>query len=130
MWQALSHRCHTTSAYSVVLSLILPDDIVLSDLIAGVLRYFQWSDEVSSGDPSTLPQLEEVVAFRVRHLLDHNLERLTQLFYRFDVSESAIDALFADCPTDQLPEGLADILIQREIARIRSRRRFESESSI
>jgi len=102
------------------------DDIPFPELAEGVLGYFTWPDEVASGLPAGMRQLREAVAFRVADLLDRNLERLTQLFYRIDVPEKAVDAVFAEYAADDLADGIADLLIAREVARIRTRREFES----
>lgn len=64
---------------------------------------------------------------RIIYLLNVNPERLMAILYRIDVSESAMNQIFSkDLPPD-MPESIADLVIERQLAKAESRARHREQ---
>ncbi|MCA9562090.1 MAG: hypothetical protein KC561_01315 [Myxococcales bacterium] len=101
---------------------VLPSDIGLSEVserLLGVLSPDQ------PGLPRDFETLKAVVATAVKGLLHGSLAQLTQVLYRLDVSETTVAQIFEEATVESLHHDLADLMIEREIVRIRQLRAFE-----
>ena len=85
--------------------------------------------------PETLPEatasltLDDVrrwVAGQIAHLLNRNPALLMSALYRIDVPERSVKQAFAQAPPESLPDVLADLAIQRQLEKLRYRRRYRS----
>lgn len=66
---------------------------------------------------------------RITHLLEFDANRLMSALYRIDVYESKVKAAFSTSAPHQLPVVLADLVIERQIQKIRIRQRYSEGSS-
>ncbi|MBI2793687.1 MAG: hypothetical protein HYX66_03435 [Ignavibacteria bacterium] len=66
-------------------------------------------------------RLRQVLLQRIIDLLNTNPEKLMSILYRIDVSESKIRELFASAFPPDIPERLADMVIERQIAKAQTR---------
>ena len=76
--------------------------------------------------------MEDVRLFlieRISKLLESNIDLLLSALYRIDVYEHKVKHAFATSPTDQLPEILADLIIERQIQKIHIRQSYKEDSS-
>jgi hypothetical protein len=72
------------------------------------------------------PTLDEVRRFlipRITDLLDHNPSLLMHILYRVDVAERDVKHVFAESQTDAIPADLANLLIERQLRKLRFRKR-------
>lgn len=97
-----------------------------SDLIPAINN----SLEINLPDNISLEELKEKLALHINHLINHNFEKLVSLLYRIDVNENKIRQLL------KLAEGvnsaglIADLIIERQLQKIESRRRSSTNDSI
>lgn len=68
-----------------------------------------------------LHRLRQALVLRIIDLLNSNPEKLMSILYRIDVSETRIKELFASAFLPDIPELLADTVIERQIAKAQTR---------
>jgi hypothetical protein len=76
------------------------------------------------GVPESRAAILEALAQRVRHLLDHDFNRLLSAMYLLDVSEERFRNALAHGDRDTASATLAEIILEREIEKMESRERF------
>lgn len=84
--------------------------------------------ELQRADFPDLNALRQAVAKRVAELLDHDRSRLLKVFYKLDVEEAEVEALFRQAPLSELPLRLADLILNRELKRAKTRSAWEKQS--
>lgn len=72
----------------------------------------------------TLDALRAALAARIADLLNRQPDLLMSLLYRIDVAEAAVQAAFASTPPGHLPQALADLVIERQLQKLRWRRHY------
>ncbi len=82
---------------------------------------------VNDETPVSLEELRRQIAERLRFLFDHEFHRIPDMLYRLDVDESRADAIFAGSSVEQIPEALADLIVERSLQRLESRRHFRPD---
>jgi len=66
----------------------------------------------------------ELLALRVEYLLEHNLDRLMSALYILDVPEDQFGEALAPGHEVKPARRLAEAILDREIARVNTRRRY------
>jgi hypothetical protein len=65
---------------------------------------------------------------KIQYLLSYDTEKLWWVLYRIDISENkAIEALQAE-PKENGVERLADLIIERQIQKVKTRREYQSDA--
>lgn len=72
-------------------------------------------------DPVSM--LEEQLAAQINYLIEKDFNRLLNLLYRIDVSEDKIKKALLD-NTDPAGELIAQLIIERQLQKITSRKKF------
>jgi hypothetical protein len=65
--------------------------------------------------------IREKLALLIAHLMESDFEKLCQAMYRLDVSESRFDRVMNDKPLAEIPYAIADLVIEREMQKVRTR---------
>ncbi len=81
--------------------------------------------------PPEIP-LDEVRAFvrsHVARLLDHNPGLLMSIMYRVDVPEPKVQAVLQFAGPAEIPDRLTDLLIERQMEKVHTRRKYSSTSN-
>lgn len=65
--------------------------------------------------------IREKLAILIAHLMQNNFEKLCQAMYRLDVSESKFDQVMNEKPIEEIPYAVADLVIEREMQKVRTR---------
>lgn len=73
---------------------------------------------------SVLQSLRAELASRVEAMLIHRRELLLSLLYRIDVKESLVVDAFRSAPHGEIATRLADLIIDRQLEKVRSRRAY------
>ena len=69
----------------------------------------------------------KMVVEKINHLIVHDFEKLVYVLYRIDVSEAKIDQLLRQFPQTDAAEMIADLMIEREAEKMKSREKFRKE---
>jgi hypothetical protein len=65
---------------------------------------------------------------RIIQLLNTNPERLMAILYRIDVNEARVNHIFAHALPPDIPEEIADLVIERQLAKAETRARYKDQS--
>lgn len=92
----------------------------------------QLGPDLAGEDSATVnrPSMEEVrryVVQQVSMLLKENPALLMSILYRVDVVEADVQATLAYSQPSEIPAELADLLIQRQIQKIKIRRAYRPD---
>lgn len=109
----------------------MPDDELLPDTLEALSQALAASGSALPARPEPLT-LEAVRAFlieRIAALLDGNPALLMHVLYRVDVAEREVRRVFAERSPADVPGDLADLLIERQLQKLRTRRRYRAPDS-
>lgn len=87
------------------------------DIISG-------SFELEKVNEITIEQIQKVLTARIREMLDKNLEKLLHILYRIDVSQKKTDKIFNSPFKDEIAENLAAAVIERQLEKIETRKKY------
>ncbi|MGA7304608.1 MAG: hypothetical protein WBW88_07020 [Rhodothermales bacterium] len=76
-----------------------------------------------------LSTLRNQLIRQIDALLTHRRELLMSVLYRVDVRESLVIDAFQNVPLEELASRLADLIIERQVEKVRSRRAFRDNTS-
>ena len=63
----------------------------------------------------------------INHLIGQDFNKLVHILYRVDVSEKKLRQILAESPQTDAAILIADLLIQRQLEKIRSRAKFRKD---
>ncbi len=79
---------------------------------------------IPNNDFEKLDEFRKYLIIKLKDLYEHNYELLINTLYRIDVSETKLSGLFGGKNRDDIPEQLADLIIERQIQKIRFRQQY------
>jgi hypothetical protein len=87
----------------------------------------------ASGNPAefefmTMEDVRLFVRNHVARLLDHNPAMLMSILYRIDVSEAQVQNVLKLAGHDEISDRLAELIIDRQLQKLRLRRRYSEDS--
>jgi len=96
------------------------------------IQKFVSNDFVKSDFTSLIPnndfeQLEEFRKYlteKMQAMLDTDFNLLVNTLYRIDISEKKLSELFSGKDRNNIPEKLADLIIERQIQKLKFRQRY------
>lgn len=89
-----------------------------TNLVQGLERYIELEYTANMED------LEQYLTAEIVYMLQYEMEKLLSLLYRMDVKEQYVKAAFAQNDPKQIAPLLAKQIINRELQKIESRKRF------
>lgn len=75
-------------------------------------------------------ELKEKLSQHINHLIQTNFQKLVSLLYRVDVSESKLKALLKENAGADTGKIIADLIIERQLQKIKSRKENKSNNII
>lgn len=72
---------------------------------------------------------KDQLALKINHLLISDFDRLISILYRMDVSETKLKQLLNDNPTEDAGKLIADLMIERQAEKIKSRQQFSQRDN-
>jgi hypothetical protein len=69
-------------------------------------------------------QIKERLTEYINDLIDHNFNKLVNLLYKIDVSESRLKRLLDETSGNNAGDIIAELIIERQIQKIESREQF------
>jgi hypothetical protein len=96
------------------------DEAIIKDLNK------EWPIELRVEKGSTI---RELLIKQINELILHDFEKLVFLLYRIDVDEARMRALLAQSKQDDTAPLLADLIIERQLQKIKSRQDFTQRDS-
>lgn len=98
------------------------------------LQKFVSKDFIKDDDTYLIPnydfeQLDEFKKYlidKLTDLLDNNFNLLVNILYRIDISEQKLAELFGGRNRENIPEKLAEMIIERQIQKINFRKQYRA----
>lgn len=84
------------------------------------------SSLIPSVELNSLEEFRNYLTDKLRFLLDEKFETLVNLLYRIDLNEEKLAAMFSGSNRSLIPQQLADMIIERQIQKIRFRKLYRS----
>jgi len=75
-------------------------------------------------------ELKEKLSQHINYLIQTNFQNLVSLLYRVDVSESKLKVLLKENAGDDTGKIIADLIIERQLQKIKSRKENKSSNII
>lgn len=94
----------------------------IKDVYSIISRNF----EVETSGELTIESLVKLLSLRIRELLDRNLEKLVSIMYRIDLNQAKVDKIFENTSKDEIAYQLSELIIERQIEKVRTRRLYKS----
>ena len=73
---------------------------------------------------------KQLLSERINELIDTNFQKLVVILYRMDISESKLKQLLTDNPGTDAGLIIADLMIERQKEKIRTRQQFSKRDDI
>ena len=86
--------------------------------------------EITLPDNIPLEELKQKLSLHINHLINHDFEKLVSLLYRIDVNENKIRQLLKQEEGENAAGLIADLIIERQLQKIESRRKSSTNDSI
>jgi hypothetical protein len=86
------------------------------------------SSIITSESFDDLEQLKKYLTSKIKELLDTNYEKLLNILYRIDVNEGKLNELFGSKNRDYIPESLAELIIERQLQKIKFRNAYRKKN--
>jgi hypothetical protein len=96
----------------------------VSENITNVFDRFGLDLPLSPNNVENFNQLKIYLTEKLKDLLDHNFNLLVNTLYRIDVKEEKLNELFGSKNRANIPEALADLIIERQLQKIHFRKKY------
>lgn len=80
---------------------------------------------LSSDEEKAYEELKQHLADRIAQMIDHSFDKLVNILYRIDVSEEKFKAVLKDYQPPEVPEKLAELIIERHMQKLKWRKKFQ-----
>jgi hypothetical protein len=97
-----------------------------TDLIPALKK----SMDIDLPDNISYALLKEKLSQHVRHLILNDFQKLVSVLYRIDVSEAKLKYLLKENADKDAGLIIADLIIERQLQKIKSRQDFRQDSNI
>lgn len=84
--------------------------------------------ELEGRQDISLEEIHKILTETIRVLLDKNVERLVSILYRIDVGQKKTDEIFNRPSKDDIASLLAEAVIERQLQKVLSRKKYNSGS--
>ncbi len=98
----------------------------VSKLTYGILKSNGFEIETTGENLKTLAEFRIYLTKRLSKMLDDDYNGVINLLYRIDVDEEELHKLFSSSNKDFIPAALADLIINRQIEKIKWRLKIEN----
>jgi hypothetical protein len=100
----------------------------VSEVTRFVEKDFLISDNKSlipSTDLVSLEEFRKYLTEKLKFLLDNKFDMLVNILYKIDISEKKLSQLFSGKNRDSIPATLADLIIERQLQKIKLRKLYK-----
>jgi hypothetical protein len=106
----------------------MEENSVISATIESLSRDFTIAKDtplLNSDDLGRIHLLRNILAERLNEMLQNNFEKLRFYLYRIDIPEETVARLYTETNRSDLHFKLADLIIEREMQKVRTRLAYE-----
>jgi hypothetical protein len=80
---------------------------------------------IPSTDLTSLEDFRKYLTEKLKFLLDEKFDTLVNILYRIDISEKKLNQLFSGNNRNSIPSVLADLIIERQLQKIKLRKLYK-----
>ena len=80
---------------------------------------------IPSADIESLEEFRKYLTSKLKHLLEEKFDLLVNVLYKIDISEEKLSELFSAENKDYIPASLADLIIERQLEKVRLRKLYK-----
>jgi hypothetical protein len=105
------------------------DTINITEVAEVIAKDFQIADSgslIPVNEAENLDKLKEYLTDRLTYLLENKHDALINILYRIDVNEEKLAKLFSETNRTFIPGALADLIIERQLQKIKIRQQYRS----
>jgi len=77
---------------------------------------------IPTTDIASLDEFKKYLTEKLKFLLDNKFDMLVNVLYKIDISEKKLSQLFSGKNRDSIPATLADLIIERQLQKIKLRK--------
>ena len=100
----------------------------INEIVKFVEKDFSISESnslIPSKDVDSLEEFRIYLTGKLRCLLDEKFDLLVNILYRIDINEKKLSELFSGQNRDFIPTSLADLIIERQLQKIKLRKLYK-----
>ena len=104
------------------------DNQPVEEIIKFVEKDFLISENISLVPAKEIESFEEFKKYltaKIKVLLDEKFDLLVNILYRIDINEKKLSKLFSGDNRDHIPDALAELIIERQLQKIRLRKMYK-----
>jgi len=105
------------------------DTINITEVAEVIAKDFQIADSESLipvNEIENLDKFKEYLTDRLTYLFENKHDALINILYRIDVNEEKLAKLFSETNRTFIPDALADLIIERQLQKIKIRQQYRS----
>lgn len=98
------------------------------EIVKFVEKDFLISDNnslIPSTDLTSLEDFRKYLTEKLKFLLDEKFDTLVNILYRIDINEKKLSQLFSGNNRNSIPSVLADLIIERQLQKIKLRKLYK-----
>ena len=80
---------------------------------------------IPSTDIESLEEFRKYLTSKLKRLLEEKFDLLVNVLYKIDISEEKLSELFSAENKDYIPASLADLIIERQLEKVRLRKLYK-----
>lgn len=97
------------------------DELLVKSVLPILQKSFDWDE-----DAEMMEELRRKLTLKIKELMDQNWEKLLNILYRIDVSENKVKQVLAYVDPKNIPQEIADLIIQRQIEKVKFRMNYQN----
>ena len=78
----------------------------------------------------SIDELKKIIAGYINPLISQNFNKLISILYRMDINEAKLMQLLHDNPAEDAGMIIADLIIERQLQKIKSQKEYKSNNII
>ena len=105
------------------------DTINITEVAEVIAKDFQIAGSgslIPVNEFENLDKFKEYLTDRLTYLLENKYDALINILYRIDVNEEKLAKLFSETNRTFIPDALADLIIERQLQKIKIRQQYRS----
>lgn len=101
----------------------------MAQINTNLIPVLRQSINIELTDDMPFEELKRKLSVHINHLIQSDFEKLVSLLYRIDISEPKLKNLLQDNPGDDAGNTIAELIIERQLQKIKSRQQFRQRDN-
>ena len=109
---------------------------ILDETIKNLSEQFELQDPalkpdvLHTNENIILDAAKRILADKIQDLMENNFEKLSSILYRIDVSPVKVKDVFANSKLWDIPLELAQLIIDRQVQKVKTRNYYRSQNNM